>query len=280
MKTPSEEKFYEIDFRNQPAIKAGAVISSEVLTVEPPGELDVDDDISHSGGKVIFLAKDGDLWTLYRVNCKATLNTGEILEDEVTLRIVSESLEAVPEGSFSAQHLLTTAYLRFGPKVLQSRVSPTGSQTDKELELLKIAQSVISRVQGAAEQADSWPLPGAWPEGSVSPIDGHTDIAGEPFTDIWPADLLQRALELFDYRTYAGLEAVPATKSSIGKGAEKYFFDIARGVEALTVGGAGEPTSGTPLSSRDRAGNDLLGDGAQNRKPLLDTFHGGGWDYS
>lgn len=180
---------------------------------------------------------------------------------------------------FSPADLLAAAEARFGQAVLRQRVAPGGTASVKELELAKIARGVIARVQGAAEQADSWPLPGVWPPGSVSPADGTTSIAGQAYADIWPDDLMQRALDLFDYRAYGGLEAVPASKVTMGKAAEQYFFNVARGVEALTVGGSGEPTSAHPTASRDRMGNSLVADTSMPRKNVLDTFIGPGWDF-
>lgn len=282
MKTPSEEKFYTFNFDKQPAIEAGAtivdIISLEVTPTGEAGDLATSGE-SASGSRATFLATGGILGTLYTVDIKVLLSTDETIEDQALIRITSETPSS-PIGPFSAQRLLEFAYARFGEEALQQRVAAGKEQSAKEMELLKIARSVISRVQGAAEQADSWPLPGDWPMDSVSPIDGETDISGIPFADMWPADLLQRALELFDWRTYQGLEVIPQAKVTMGKAAETYFFNVARGIEALTVGGLGEPTSGAPLASRDRSGAALLNDGSRDRRNVLDTFVGGAWDWS
>jgi hypothetical protein len=283
MKTESEVRNYEFDFGNQPEIKAGRtivdVLSLTVLTATSPPLVQGPDSPSIVSPIVSAPFSGGIKGFLYRVDIKVKLDDDRILEDQATIRVYSEEPPAISDP-FSAEDLLYAAKQRFGEEILRARVAPQGSEGDKETELLKIARSVVARVQGAAEQADSWPLPGRWPVDSVSPIDGTTDISDVPFQYVWPDDLMQRALDLFDWRTYQGLEVIPQSKVSAGKEAEKYFFNVSRGIEALAVGGPGEPSSGRPLVSRDRQGRTLIADGSYDRLNVLDSFRFHGWDWS
>jgi hypothetical protein len=178
---------------------------------------------------------------------------------------------------FSAADLIAAAEARFGAAALRLRVNGA-NDAEKDLELAKVAGSVISRVQAAAQVAGSWPLTGTWPAGSVDPADGTTDISGTPYSDIWPPDLLQRALDLFDWRTYSTLEVVPDSKVTLGKQAEQYFLNVARGVDSLGIGAPADRAPSVPLSTRARDGSTLMGDGSADRRNVLDEFRGPGWD--
>ena len=179
---------------------------------------------------------------------------------------------------FEPNDLLEAAKSRFGDSILQNRVAPTGDSSDKEAELIKIAHSVYSRVRASLQANIGWPVPGKWPLGSLD-YDGSTDISGQNFSDRWPDDLIQHALELFDWRTYAGAEAPPTEKRKLAELAEKYFQGLSDGTIGLGVGTDTDTGPPDPIAARDRQGRSLLADGSPDRRTLMDDFIGGGWDY-
>ncbi len=182
-------------------------------------------------------------------------------------------------SDFSPQNLVEEAKRLYGEDTLRTRVYPDApAPEDADRELLRIARTVVSRVAAAAGSGVGWPLPGVWPEGSVNIDD--VSIAGKAYREIWPDDLLQRALELFNFRTYGGFEGDVAPKiRDEGAAAEKFFLNLAKGVIGLGLGVDTDVSSARPISARDRQGRNLLGDGAADMPRMLDTFNGRGWDW-
>lgn len=179
---------------------------------------------------------------------------------------------------FSAADLLVLAQARFGAATLEQRVAPGGSSEEKDLELLKKAYSVVTRAQAALQGSVGWPLPGTWPAGSKDPRDGTTDISGHPYSAIWPADLLEHAIGLLNWRTYDGTEQVSIDVRKIGEAHESYFQRLEQGAVGLGIGG--KTDTGIPLiaAARDRTGANLLSDQAPDRTFAADTMTGIGWD--
>lgn len=179
-------------------------------------------------------------------------------------------------SDFAAQDLVDAASKVFGEAQLRDRVAPRGDKTAKDRELLRIASSVVSAFAGAAGQSVGWPLPGLWPPLSAD-ADGN-DISGRPYREVWPANMLQKALEIFNARTYMALEVVPDQMRRTVTAVEKWLFDFARGSVALSIGGDTDTSSPSPESTHDRQGHNLLADGAADHDLLLDQFRGLGWD--
>lgn len=183
-------------------------------------------------------------------------------------------------ADFAASDLVTAATARFGSAVLRQRVAPGGDNTAKDLELTKIAQSVIGAVQAAAQAQDQWPLPGQWPAGSVSPVDGSTDVSGVPYRAVWPYNLIDQAMRLFDFRSYSG-EVIPTEKIKVGQMAELFFLNVSKGLTGLGLGVSTDVSSPAPEAARDRQGRSLLNDGSSNGDRLAADFMTGvGWDNS
>jgi hypothetical protein len=179
----------------------------------------------------------------------------------------------------AASDLLAAAIARFGQSPLEQRVAPGASGAAKEIQLTMIAQSAISAIQGALQASSGWPIQGTWPAGSVSPLDGTTDVGGELYQDVWPADLVEQALQLFDFRTYAGLEIIPAEKLKIGTMAAKYLVDLARGAVGISTGTTTDISVAVPIAARGRDGTNQLADGGADMPRVLDNFDGRGWDW-
>ena len=145
-------------------------------------------------------------------------------------------------ADFGATGLLEQAKQRFGENQLQLRMR--GALTDDTLanaELLEIADSVVGRARVAAAASVGWPLPGQ-------------DAGGTPYREKWPTDFLQRALDLFKYRTGAGLEEMSDHERRMGTAAEKYFDEVQKGVIGVGIGGATDVGPASPTSARDRSG--------------------------
>jgi len=163
---------------------------------------------------------------------------------------------------FDAAALLDLAKARYGEDILRNRMrGADGDGTFADAELLAIAESVISRVQSAAVAQVGWPFP-------------------SPYDETWPADLLQNALVLFNWRTLAGNEGSSENQTTAGKAAEAYFQKVQNG--ALSIGIGGDRDTQTPelVSARSRSGANLTTDaGTCDRENVLDTFRGRGWDY-
>jgi hypothetical protein len=120
-----------------------------------------------------------------------------------------------------------------------------GALTDTGLadaELLDIAASVVGRARAAAAASVGWPLPGMDDEGNL-------------YREKWPADFLQRALDLFKYRTGAGLEEMSEHERRMGTAAERYFDEVQKGVIGVGIGGATDVGPASPASARNRDGS-------------------------
>src|SRR6185503_5384523 len=144
-------------------------------------------------------------------------------------------------AEFTAVDLLAFAKVRYGEAVLRTRMRGTaGDPVAADAELTKISESVVGRIRSAAQSSVGWPV-------------------------LVTANVLQRALELFNWRTLAGYEQVSSTQRDIGRAAEKFFDDLAEGEEAWGVAGSTDTSSPHPLAARDRDGNALLGSVSDRR---------------
>lgn len=189
-------------------------------------------------------------------------------------------------AEFTAAAFLDAAKKRYGTDALRRRVrgaQQTEGSTNAALadvELLKIAASVIGRVQAAARASVGWPLQGTWPAGSLDETltPPANDIGGVAYSDRWPTELLQRALELFNWRTQAQLEQVSDHAMQIGRTAEKYFDQVESGGISLNLGIDTDVGDPEPLAARDRSGA-ALRDGYTDRSNVLESLEGYGWDY-
>ena len=176
---------------------------------------------------------------------------------------------------FTAEAFLAIAEERYGQAVLRDRMRGGSTTQEKDTELLRVAFSVLGRVQVAASASCGWPLPGVWPSGSVDAADN--DISGLAYSDIWPADLLQRALDLFNWRTLAGLEQASDNQRRVGQAAEKYFDSLENGSLSLGLGVPADEKSGTPIAARNRDGSSNVS-GVCDQENVLDTFRGRAWN--
>jgi hypothetical protein len=182
---------------------------------------------------------------------------------------------------FSAEALVADAKARFGEQVLWDRMRGAfvDGAVDEELadiELLKVAQSVISSFQAVLTAIGSWPLPGDWPADSED-ADG-TDISGESYADIWPFALQERALGIFNLRTYAGYEEVPANIRDVGLAAETFLVQVQTGETSIEIGALTNVAPPVPLSARNRDGTSNIAT-APDQVNTMTAFAGGGWDY-
>lgn len=180
---------------------------------------------------------------------------------------------------YSPTDFLERAFTRYNETVLRNRMR--GAQGDADTadrELYRIAKSVFGRVQEACASSVGWPLPGTWPAGSTDD-DGTTSIAGTAYSERWPDNLLQRALDLFNWRTVAGLDEASDNQRKVGQDAEKWFTDLENGNVALGLAGDGASENGTgePVAARERNGDSNV-TGACDKPNLLDDFRRGGWD--
>lgn len=178
---------------------------------------------------------------------------------------------------FSSADLVTAAKARFGDAALRERMRGATDSTTQNVELRKIAAGVISRIESAARGSGiGWPLPGSWPEGSVA-ADGTTDVSGELYANLWPGDLLQNALDLFNWRTLSGWESVSDAQRRVGKAAEDFFSEVESGGAGFGLAVIEEPSSPMPLAARNRDGTSNLAE-VPDQENTLDTFAGRAWD--
>lgn len=183
-------------------------------------------------------------------------------------------------ANVAAVDLLAAAKLRFGEDALRSHLV-SGDNAARDAELLKIAAAVLNTVQASCQAFIGWPIPGSWPAGSVSYVDGTTDISSHPYSEVWPADLWNHALGLINWRTYDGFDDVSKEVVTIGQSHEKYFLQLNQG--AVSLGIAGDTDGGVApkfVSSRDRFGRNLLKDGAPDAPYVSDSMCGAAWDRS
>jgi hypothetical protein len=192
-------------------------------------------------------------------------------------------------ADYDAEDLLSDAKKRFGADVLENRMrGQVGDANAAEVELGKIASSVVARARSACMGAGiGWPLPGFWPAdpGGVdaeapdpSQADAATDsVAGKPYREVWPQDLLQHALELFNWRTQSGLDRIPDQALRVGQLAEKFFDKLEAGNVSIGTGTPGDIVDSPVLIARNRDGTSNIA-GIPDRRTMLDTFTGWGWD--
>ena len=178
---------------------------------------------------------------------------------------------------FGAPELLAVAKKRFGEDILRSRMlGSAATASDQDRELTRIALSVVGRVQAAVTPSVGWPIPEVWPVGSLD--ENGNNLGGVAFKDRWPYDLLQHALELFNWRTLSGSQEVSEQQRRIGAMAERYFDELARGLISLGIGGMLEVAGAEVLIARNRDGSSNIA-GIPDTDPVLDTFHDFAWDY-
>ena len=146
-----------------------------------------------------------------------------------------------------------------------------------DVQLLQIAMSVLSRARAALQKSDRWPIQGTWPSGSTDA--SGTDISNQPYTDIWPPNLHENALELFNWRTLSGSDQASSQQQRVGAAAEKYFEAIDSGDMPLGVGS--DLDVGPPLSfaARNRDGSSNV-PSVPDKQTAMDSLIGGWWDYS
>lgn len=166
---------------------------------------------------------------------------------------------------FTATEFLTLAKARYGEAILRGRMrgaivpgdqNATNAAADTELE--KIASGVISRVQAAATAQGGWPFP-------------------TPYDDTWPDNLLQNALDLFNWRTVSGLEGTADNFRTVGKMAESYFDQVQQGGISLGIGTPGDKATPEFVNARNRDGSSNIS-GICDTENALDAFRGLGWD--
>lgn len=181
--------------------------------------------------------------------------------------------------------IFDAAVLRYGAPQLRNRMRGAPDDGNADLELLKIAHSVFNRVQGAASQSIGWPLPGRWPDGSISPTDGSTDISDHTYDEIWPADLMERALQLFNGRTFTGMDQVPPEQMKVWKAAETWFDDFQSGAAPIGIISPTAPRGLRAAATRDRSGRSNV-PGVSDTTTIYEDrfgnaiFSGRGWDRS
>jgi hypothetical protein len=158
-------------------------------------------------------------------------------------------------AEFTGSDLLTYAKARYLQQVLRDRIAgAAGDNTLADLELLKIAESVVGRVRSAAQISVGWPV-------------------------VVTANVLQHALELFNWRTLQGREAIAADQRKIGEAAEKFFDDLGQGAEAWGVESAADVgTPPAPVAARARDGSALIGT-ISDRPNLFEELSGPGWNW-
>lgn len=163
-------------------------------------------------------------------------------------------------ADFSAEDLVDLAKKRYGAAILRTRMRGAGGDaTLADAELLAIATSVFSRVKVAASAQNSWPFSALYAEA-------------------WPENLLQNAMDLFNWRTLSGLDSASENQRLVGKAAEDYFQKVQSGAIPLGVGGDRDTSTPTPVAARGRDGSSNL-TGIPDRENTLDAFRGLGWDY-
>ena len=184
-------------------------------------------------------------------------------------------------ADFSASDLYTAAVARYRQDVLRNRMrGAAGNSNDADKELLRLANATFSQVAAAASTFFGWPLSGLWPAGSVDQ-DGSSDISGKKYSEVWPFILFQKALELFNWKTLAGLENVSIAQQKVGASVEAWFSRLSQGGEPLGTGTTFDVGERAPISARDRQGNlNFPNMGGQAQDNVLDVFWGIGWDRS
>jgi len=162
-------------------------------------------------------------------------------------------------ADFASADLLVLAKARYGDATLRNRMR--GAQGDgglADVELLAIADSVYARVVDAARRNVGWPFPA-------------------PYNETWPANLLQRALDLFNWRTISGLEGTSDSQRKVGEAAEAWFTKAELGGVSLGVGGPDtDSATAEPVAARARDGSSTIGQ--DDRENVLDQMSGFGWD--
>jgi hypothetical protein len=182
-------------------------------------------------------------------------------------------------SAFTPQQLVAAAKTRYGASILQGRMrGAAGNSTAADAELVKIANGVISRIIAACAPSVGWPLPGVWPAGSVDD-DGVTNISGTPYTNIWPKNLLQVALDLFNWRTLSGLDEASSQQRLTGQAAEQFFQSVEEGTIGLGLSVNTEVSPPEPFAARNRDGTSNVDD-VPDREPVTDTFSGRAWNGS
>lgn len=156
-------------------------------------------------------------------------------------------------ADFASDDLLALAVLRYRQDVLRNRMrGAEGNATAADLELQAIADAVFATVKASTMHFGiGWPMPA-------------------PYNESWPSQLLQRALELFNWKTLAGTEAVSPEQVRIGVAAEAYFGRLAQGGEPLGIGGPGDAGERKAYAARDREGSSLIGQ--KDRRNVLEGF--------
>lgn len=177
---------------------------------------------------------------------------------------------------FKAEDFVDIAKDRYGEAVLRERMRGARGDTDKaDGQLLTIANGVIARVQDAIVGSVGWPLPGTWPAGSED--DDGTPIAGTAYADIWPKNLLQKALDLFNWRTVSGLDEASENQRRVGKMAEDYFDGVESGANGIGILTTTDLTTAAPIAARNRDGSSNVA-GVPDQENILDIFTGLSWD--
>jgi hypothetical protein len=192
-------------------------------------------------------------------------------------------------ADYDAEDLLSDAEERFGADVLKNRMRGAGGDaTAATEELSKIASSVMDRVKSACLGSGiGWPIPGFWPvdPGGVdaeAPDQAQTDtaaddVSGKGYREVWPQDLLQHALDLFNWRTQSGLDRISDQALRVGQMTEKWFEKLEAGSVSLGTGTAGDVADSPILLGRNRDGTSNI-EGIPDRRTMLDTFRSWGWD--
>lgn len=169
-------------------------------------------------------------------------------------------------ADFSPEGLLAAAKARYKEQVLRDRMTGAGGNGPlADAQLLEIARSVLARVKAVAQMSVGWPLPG---------VDPDTSIA---YRVTWPKNVLQKALELFAWRTFAGFEGISMDQRKVGEAAEAFFKGLISGAEAWGIASDSDVGSPAPASARDRQGKALIA-GIPDRSNALDVLAGPVWD--
>jgi hypothetical protein len=172
-------------------------------------------------------------------------------------------------AAYTSADLLADGKERYDENELRVRIAfgRTLTEAASDAELLEIAQSVYARVRSAAQASVSWPLPG-------------TDDDGNAYADVWPRNVFQHALELFNWRTISGSLSVSEEQRRIGMAAEKFFDDLEKGLIGWGIGGITDLTVSPVLAARNRDGSSNLSSVSDRTRPtMLDAFRGGAWDW-
>ncbi len=156
-------------------------------------------------------------------------------------------------AEFAAADLLTQAKLRYKEAILRNRMRGAADATAADAELTKIAESVIGRVRSAAQASVGWPV-------------------------LVTANVLQRAMELFNWRTLNGQEVVSQDQRRVGESAEAYFNRLEDGSEAWGIESSADVSPSKPIAARSRDGSALISS-LSDRRNIYDELKDGGWDW-